>query len=214
LLLPDFYQVRFGESTLKLGLLEGEGNGTLVVASSDVVVVNGAAHDPKIVLAYVGWNVLVGYAPQAELETSPTAITPSEQCNITGGWQKDGSPSAAVASAQYAFVEHANGSFVATAGAGSWHTANGEVVYVFLVVPCSLLRVPCSLLRVPCSLLRVPCSLLRPFRGSHSRGTVCVEVQCPISSILLFALTLPSCCPQSRETNTFNHIPSHRWHCL
>ncbi len=54
------------------------GNGTLAVASSDAIVVANSAGSPELVLAYVGLNVLVGYAQSAVLATT-NAAAPAPQ---------------------------------------------------------------------------------------------------------------------------------------
>ena len=120
----------------------GSDNGTRSVASSDVVVVNGAGGGtPQLVLAYAAWDVLVGYAPQSSLALTELLLAPSA-CNITGGWAKGALPSDGGASRQegikgmakkgqppYEILENADGSFTATAASppSSWKTANGKV---------------------------------------------------------------------------------------
>ena len=121
----------------------GSDNGTRSVASSDVVVVNGAGGGtPQLVLAYAAWDVLVGYAPQSSLALTELLLAPSA-CNITGGsWAKGALPSDGGASGQegikgmakkgqppYEILENADGSFTAMAASppSSWKTASGKV---------------------------------------------------------------------------------------
>jgi len=138
LLRPERYSVAFGGTTLQLNL-GGSSNGTLRVASSDTIVVDGDSGAAELVLTYPSWNVLVGYAPHALLapsaeEDQPQALpsratAAAAACNLTGGWAK-GPPTSAASRppAEYTFVEAADGSFTVTAsGASSWHTASGSV---------------------------------------------------------------------------------------
>ena len=141
LLTPTRWVVQFRGSTLRLSLGAGSDmNGTLSVASSDVVVVNGAGGGtPQLVLAYAAWDVLVGYAPQSSLALTELQLAPSA-CNIIGGWVKGALPNGGGASGQegikgmakkgqppYEILENADGSFTATAASppSSWKTGSG-----------------------------------------------------------------------------------------
>lgn len=117
-----------------------ENNGTLAVASSDVIVVNGSTATTKgshqIVLAYSAWNVLVGYAPAADLAPmnmmgsarSTSTGTSTSTCSITGAWYKGTALKSRDGGVlEYLFTENGNGSFVATSATGSWHKAEGQV---------------------------------------------------------------------------------------
>ena len=89
LLLPELYAVQFssGDATIHLGLGPGD-NGSLAVASSDVIVVNGkASSDPAVVLAYSAWDLMVGYSPYSRLDAD---FGSDAGCNITGQWSKGG----------------------------------------------------------------------------------------------------------------------------
>ena len=131
LLTPTHYAVQFLGGTNELIMSEGNGNGTLAVASSDVIVVNGStpASDGspphQIVLAYTSWNSLVGYAPSAVLNAASTTSA-TASCNVTGAWYKgartlDNGP-------DYIFTQSENGSFVATSKTGSWYVLVGFLV--------------------------------------------------------------------------------------
>ena len=78
LLRPERYSVAFGGTTLQLNL-GGSSNGTLRVASSDTIVVDGDSGAAELVLTYPSWNILVGYAPHALLAPSAEDLAEEDQ---------------------------------------------------------------------------------------------------------------------------------------
>jgi hypothetical protein len=129
LLLPERYAVQFnsGSATVRMGLEASfQNNGTLVAASSDVIIVadsqdKGDADSPAaMVLAYQQWDLLVGYAPVVTLEVSDDVSGIAAVCNVTGKWVDD--------KKGYDIVETAGGKFTATAEKPiSWKQASGAV---------------------------------------------------------------------------------------
>ena len=158
LLTPQRCSVTFGtvgKATLELGLTTG--NGTLKVASSDTIVVDGDSGASELVLTYTAWDTLVGYAPKATLADTEPAQATNAACNITGGWAK-GAASSTGALAEYDIVEAMDGTFTATApGASSWHKASGTVgvdgslAIVFGTPTCTPFKDHAPALTPPCN---------------------------------------------------------------
>jgi hypothetical protein len=134
LLTPERYAIQYGGTTLAVQLGASTGtsgeNGTLLAASSDAIVVaatgsSAAPQLPAIVLAYQAWNVLVGYAPKAQLRSTAPGIgvvAPAwGGCNLTGSWNDP------PRRYSYVVVEAADGSFTAHSTSGSWSEAVGQV---------------------------------------------------------------------------------------
>jgi hypothetical protein len=137
LLLPERYAIGFNagkevpEAVIRMSLdVSGLNNGTLVAASSDVLLVNEAS-DSKleamtsatIVLAHKEWDLMVGTAPIVSLQTAAVALA---ACNVTGVWETV--TGLTEVTKKYDLAEGADGTYSATYETpGTWTHAHGVV---------------------------------------------------------------------------------------